>query len=397
MTTLPQGPLTGIRVVELSHMVMGPTAGLVLADLGADVIKIEPVDGDRTRLLKGSGAGYFPMYNRNKSSLCLNIKLPEGRAVLLRLLQDADVLLENFRTGTMDKLGLGYKDLSRQFKRLVYCSLKGFLPGPYEHRTALDEVAQMMGGLAYMTGPTGRPLRAGASVIDVMGGSFGALAVLAALRERDQTGSGQYISSGLFETTAFLVGQHMAQEVVLGEPAPPMPERVSAWAIYDTFITRDELPLFVAVVSDPQWVTFCKAFGLDDFAADEQLKLNNDRVTQRPRIMARIKPLFAGFKRDDLVEKLEKIGLPFAPVATPGDLFDDPHLNQSEGLVAVQLADGTRTRLPALPVRMNERRFGLRQNLPRPGGQSRRLLEQHGYSADEIQALIDAKVIAADG
>ena len=167
MTEQQKLPLAGVRVIEFTHMVLGPAAGLMLADMGADVIKIEPAEGDGTRKLLGSGAGYFLMYNRNKRSLCVDLKSDAGREAVQRLVESADVVIENFRPGTMDRLGFGYETLSRRNPRLIYCSEKGFLHGPYENRTALDEVTQMMGGLAYMTGPPGKPLRAGSSVIDV--------------------------------------------------------------------------------------------------------------------------------------------------------------------------------------------------------------------------------------
>jgi len=393
--TRNERPLSDIRVMELSHMVMGPTAGLVLADLGAEVIKIEPLEGDKTRQLQGSGAGFFPMYNRNKKSLCLDVKNPSGMAILMDLLKDCDVLLENFRRGALDKIGLGYDTLSQRFKRLIYCSLKGFLPGPYEHRTALDEVTQMMGGLAYMTGPSGRPLRAGASVIDVMGGTFGALGVLAALHEREHTGRGKHINSALFETTAFLVGQHMAQEAVSGTPPAPMPERISAWAIYDVFTTGDGLPLFIGVVSDGQWQTFCKAFGLEDLLAEENLKTNNGRVARRSALLERIGALFATFDRDELAARLENIGMPFAAIAKPGDLFDDPHLNANQGLLDIRTPNGQNIRLPALPLQMNEQRFSVYQDLPEAGEHSREILKQYTrYSDDQIDRFFAEGVIA---
>ena len=270
----PALPLQGIRIVEFTHMVMGPAVGAVLVELGAEVIRVEPIGGDSTRALLGSGAGYFPMYNRNKKSICLDLKSAEGLAIARRLCDAADVVVENFRAGAMDRLGLGYESLAQTNPRLIYCSEKGFLSGPYENRTALDEVTQMMGGLAYMTGPPGRPLRAGTSVIDVTGGMFGAIAVLAALQQRHQTGRGQKVSSALFETTVYLVGQHMAQMAVTGQPAKPMPVRISAWAIYDVFETADSEQVFVGIVSDGLWQKFCQSFDLKDFAADESLKTN---------------------------------------------------------------------------------------------------------------------------
>lgn len=359
-------PLAGLRVIEFTHMVMGPAAGVILADLGADVIKVEPPGGDKTRKLPGSGQGYFPMYNRNKRSVCLDTKTDDGKAAALALCRDADIVIENFRPGSMDRQGLGYADLSRDNPGLIYCSLKGFLPGPYEHRTALDELAQMMGGLAYMTGQPGKPQRAGASVIDVTGAMFGVIAILAAVEQRHRTGRGQHVQGSLFETTAFLVGQHMAQHAVSGQALQPMSVRTSAWAVYDIFDIAGGEQLFVAVVSDTQWRSFCEAFGFDDFAADRGLDSNGQRVARRDEIMPVIRAKFAEMTQAELSAVLDGIGLPFAPVATPEDLIDDPHLNAG-GLMEVTLADGRTAKLPTLPVAFGNARPGLRHDLPQPG------------------------------
>ncbi len=380
-------PLAGIRVVELSHMVMGPSIGLILADLGADVIKVEPPGGDKTRRLRGSGAGYFTMYNRNKRSICVDVKSEAGLGIVRALVDRADVLVENFRSGTMDRLGLSWDALSASNERLVYCSARGFLSGPYAHRTALDEVAQMMGGLAYMTGPPGRPLRAGASVIDVTGGMFGVIAVLAALQERERTGRGQRVTSALYETTAFLVGQHMAQLAVTGEPARPMPVRISAWAIYDIFDAADGEQVFVAVVSDGQWRKFCEAFGLDDLGSDPALAENSERVAQRDRILPRVREILGAMPHDALMQRLESVGLPYAPVARPEDLFDDRHLNESGGLLPVTVPGGDATRLPALPVEMDGARPQQRRDVPGPGDHTDEVLGELGYDAERIAAL----------
>ena len=387
------GPLTGLKVIEFAHMVMGPTVGLVLADLGAEVIKVEPIGGDKTRRLKGSGAGYFAMYNRNKKSICLNLKSEEGSAIAKDLIAGADVFVENFRAGSLDKLGFGYEALKALNPKLIYCSEKGFLSGPYENRTALDEVAQMMGGLAYMTGPPGRPLRAGASVIDVTGGMFGAIAVLAALRERENTGEGQRVQASLFETTAFLVGQHMAQFGVTGTPAAPMPARISAWAVYDVFTVKNDEKVFVGVVSDGQWVKFCKAFGLDDWAADEVLAANNERVARRDEIIPRLQALFAEYDQADLMAKLETVGLPFAPISKPEDLFDDPHLNAAGGLLDMELPDGAPIKLPALPVEVGGSRPGLRMSPPKVGEHTEELLAELGLSEERIAVLKSDSIV----
>jgi crotonobetainyl-CoA:carnitine CoA-transferase CaiB-like acyl-CoA transferase len=393
-------PLAGIRVIEFTHMVMGPAAGLILADLGADIIKIEPAGGDSTRKLPGSGAGYFPMYNRNKRSLCVDLKSEAGKTAVMQLLDDADVLIENFRPGTMDRLGFGYEALKVRNPGLIYCSEKGFLNGPYEQRTALDEVAQMMGGLAYMTGPPGQPLRAGTSVIDVQGGMFGATGVLAALFQRNATGKGQHVVASLYESTVFLVGQHMAQYAVTGKPAAPMPARVSAWAIYQVFETGDDDQVFVGVVSDKQWKMLCDSFELHELAADKSLATNNDRVTHKARLLPIIKDVFKKYTKAELMEKLEAAGLPFAPITKPEDLFDDPHLAASGGLLEITVTDGDRAgervKLPALPMEMDGRRFGVHQDVPRAGQHTREVLAEVGYSEDDINAMIKQGVVAAE-
>jgi crotonobetainyl-CoA:carnitine CoA-transferase CaiB-like acyl-CoA transferase len=380
-------PLAGLRVIEFTHMVMGPTVGHVLASLGAEVIRVEPIDGDQTRRLLGSGAGYFPMYNRHKQSICLNLKSDDGIGIARKLCKRADILVENFRPGALDRLGLSYEALRENNPRLIYCSEKGFLPGPYEERTALDEVAQMMGGLAYMTGPPGRPLRAGASVIDVAGGMFGVIGILAALEERHRTGKGQKIIASLFETTVYLIGQHMAQYAVTGNPAAPMPARISAWAIYDVFETQDE-PVFIGVVTDALWEKFCRLFALDELWADASIRKNNERVLARGRIMPRIRDLISGFTRAELIAKLEGTGLPFAPIGKPEEMFDDPHLAASDGLESVMLENGVETRLPTLPLSMDGQRPSAPAMLSAAGSDTRAVLESLGMSVDEIDMVI---------
>ncbi|HSE02219.1 MAG TPA: CaiB/BaiF CoA-transferase family protein [Burkholderiales bacterium] len=391
----PGLPLAGIRVAEFCHVVMGPTCGLVLADLGAEVIKVEPLEGDHTRKLVASGAGFFPTYNRNKKSFAVDLKAPEGREAVLKLVASADVLTENFRPGAMDKLGFGYGALSKLRPELIYCSMKGFLAGPYEHRTGLDEVVQMMGGLAYMTGGRYGPLRAGASVNDVMGGMFGAIAILAALHQRAATGKGQHVQSALFENNAFLVAQHMMEGLASGKPVPPMPDRTRAWAVYDNFKTRDGELVFVGVVTDTQWKIFCEAFGLADFLADPALKTNPQRVEARPRILPVVSGIFAKMSKQELMGRCEALGLPFAPIAKPDDLFEDPHLNASGGMTPITLPDGRKTRVPSLPIEMDGVRFGTRLDLPRVGEHTREVLENLGYGADAVTQLVARRIVHA--
>jgi crotonobetainyl-CoA:carnitine CoA-transferase CaiB-like acyl-CoA transferase len=384
-------PLSGLRVVEFTHMVMGPTVGHILASLGAEVIRVEPIGGDQTRRLLGSGAGYFPMYNRHKQSICLDLKSEKGIEIAKKLSAQSDILIENYRPGALDRLGLDYDTLSADNPRLIYASEKGFLPGPYEERTALDEVAQMMGGLAYMTGPPGKPLRAGASVIDVTGGMFGVIGILAALEERHRTGKGQKVIASLFETTVYLVGQHMAQFAVTGKPAAPMPARISAWAIYDVFKTKDD-PVFIGVVTDALWEKFCALFGLDELWADESIRKNNDRVLARDRIMPQIRQLISGFTRAEVIAKLEGTGLPFAPIGKPEELFDDPHLVASGGLEPVRLDNGTETVLPTLPLTMGGNRPAAASRLPTAGADSRSIMASLGFKDSEIDALFELGV-----
>lgn len=385
-------PYAGIRMIEFTHMVMGPTCGMVLGDLGAEVIKVEPVGGDNTRHLRGSGAGFFPSFNRNKKSIALDLKRPEGIAAALRLIATADIVSENFKPGTMKRLGLDYETLSKLNPRLIYVSHKGFLPGPYENRTALDEVVQMMGGLAYMTGREGDPLRAGASVNDIMGGMFGAMGAMAALYQRQSTGKGCEVQSALFENNVFLVAQHMMQFAATGRAAAPMPSRISAWAVYDIFTVRNGEQIFLAAVSDKQWSVFCKAFDLDDMLADSRLKTNNDRVAARDWMMPLLRSRLATFSSAELGAIFEKNELPFAPITRPEDLFDDPHLNETGGLAPVRMNDGTHSKVPLIPLTFGGKRLELRLQPPRIGEHTCELLKGVGYSADEIEELVLQKV-----
>ena len=399
MTDKKTLPLEGLRVIEFTHMVMGPTCGMVLADLGAEVIKVEPIDGDRTRHLLGAGAGFFPMFNRNKKSIRLNLQHPEGAEMARRLCATADVVAENFKPGTMVKYGLDYASLSKTNPKLIYASLKGFLPGPYEHRTALDEVVQMMGGLAYMTGRPGDPLRAGTSVNDIMGGMFGAIGVLGALIQRGITGRGQEVQSALFENNVFLVGQHMLQYAITGQAAEPMPNRISAWAVYDVFTVKNGEQIFLAAVSDAQWKTFCEVLGFADLLADPRYASNNARVELRnTELLAVLRERLQAWTAAELSALFEKAGLPFAPITKPEALFDDPHLQATGALADVRLTDGPMAGQSAkaalLPFTMDGQRLGVRSDPPVQGQDTDALLIALGQSAQDLQRLRDAGAVA---
>ena len=386
-------PLAGIRVLEFCHTIMGPTAGLILADLGADVIKIEPADGDPTRRRIGFAAGFFLTFNRNKRSLAVNLKSDEGRALLYRLAATADLILENYAPGTMDRLGCGYADLSQRNPRLIYCALKGFLSGPYEHRPALDEVVQFMAGLAYMTGPPGQPLRAGSSVVDIMGGMFAVIGAQAALRERERTGRGQMVKSALFESTAFLMMQHMAGEVVTAKPMPPMPSREGAWPIYEPFTTADGEQIFVGLTSDGHWRRFCAHFKRDDLLQNPAYRTNEDRVRARPVLRQVVAAIVARHRLAELAELFDRIDIPFAPVAKPGDLFEDPQLNAGSRMLEIDFPNGVRAKLPRLPLEMDDHDFSLRRQAPALGEHTGEILGELGLKPAEIAALTERGIV----
>ena len=380
-------PYAGLRMVEFTHMVMGPTCGMLFADLGAEVIKVEPPKGDNTRKLLGSGAGFYPLFNRNKKSLVLDLKTPDGREAALKLIATADIVSHNFRPETMAAQGLDYESLKKINPRLIYIALKGFLPGPYEHRTALDEVVQMMGGLAYMTGPVGQPLRAGSSVNDIMGGMFGAIAAMAAIAQRATTGQGMEVQSALFENNVFLVAQHMLQYAVTGQPAEPMPSRISAWGVYDVFTVKNGEQIFLSAVSDKQWAVFCDVLGFADLKVHPAYQSNNDRVKQRVNLIPELRLRFEKYTAAELTDIFEKNGLPYAPIKRPQDLMDDPHLLQSGGLAPITLPNGQQTNTVLFPFAINGKRMGVRLNPPKLGEHSTELLTSLGYSADQAEKL----------
>lgn len=396
-------PLSGLRVLEFSHTVMGPTAGLVFADLGADVVKVEPAPtGDHTRRLGGFAAGFFSAFNRNKRSLAVDLKRAEGQAAIHRLAANADVLLENYGPGTMERLGCGYDALAKINPRLVYLALKGYLGGPYEHRPALDEVVQFQVGLAYMTGPPGRPLRAGASIIDILGAVFGVVAVQAALRERETSGKGQRVSSALFESAAFLMSTHMAGMAVTGLRMDPMPARRGAWAIYEVFPTAGGGELFIGVTSDQQWVRFTEEFGLQELAKDPRLATNVMRNNERSWMVPPIKEVIARLPQDEVAKRCERANVSWSPVGQPADLFADAHLMASGGLLDVFISraggtEGPKVGLPTVPVEFGQprERPGLRRQPPRMGEHNDEILAEAGFSRTEIAALREVGAIAS--
>jgi crotonobetainyl-CoA:carnitine CoA-transferase CaiB-like acyl-CoA transferase len=386
-------PLKGLKVLEFTHAVMGPTTGLLLADMGAEVLHIEPLEGDATRRLRGFGTGYFPFYSRNKKSLAIDLKAEEGRAIIYKLAKTADIVVENFGPNTMERLGFGYEKLNLLNERLIYCSLKGFLSGPYERRHAMDEVVQMMGGLAYMTGRQGDPLRAGTSIIDITGGMFGYIGILQALYEREKTSLGKFVKAALFETTAFLMGQHMAYAAMSDAPVPPMPARVSAWSIYRTFDASDGEKVFIGIISEKHWERFCAVFERLDWLADERLTTNNARIEQRDWLLPDVEKTVSKFSKAEIIRRCESADIPFAPIATPEDLFDDPQLNEGHSLMETVLPDGTVTKLPKFPLEYGDAEQTVALNPPKIGEHTVSILQESGFSEAQIDLFLQKGII----
>jgi len=389
-------PLSGVRVLEFTQLIMGPTTGMVLADLGADVIKVEAApDGDPTRTLTGFTSGFSDYFNRNKRSVSINLKRPESQLLINSLCTNADVLIENFAPGKMKQLGYGYDSVCIQHPRLIYCALKGFLPGPYENRTALDEAVQFMGGLAYMTGPPGQPLRSGTSVVDLMGGTMAAVAIMAALAERDRTGKGQLVQTGLFESVAFMMGQHMAAVAIEGHDLPPMPVRKGGWGIYQLFKTKDDSQIFLAVTNDSLWQRFCVEFNLQDLRLDERLKTNIQRIAEREWLIPRVAATITSLSANEVANRCDRGGIPFADVATSKSLFTDRHLVESGALLEIVMRNGIQAGLPSLPILLDGRRLGVRLQPPKVGQHTREIFKECGFNDEQINVLEKSGVIVA--
>jgi crotonobetainyl-CoA:carnitine CoA-transferase CaiB-like acyl-CoA transferase len=399
MTERPK-PLAGVKILDFGHTIMGPCAGVVFADLGADVIKIEPTNGDPTRRLPGFAAGFFATYNRNKRSIAIDLKRPDGQAVVRRLVTRADIVLENFGPGTIERLKCSWDDLREINPRLVYLSMKGFLKGPYEHRGALDEVVQMQSGLAYMTGPPGTPLRAGAPIIDILGGVFGVVAALSALRERDITGQGQKVASSLFESATFMLGVMLVGSAVIGEPLPPMPARKNAWGVYDVFRAKDGRQAFIGCTSDKHWQRFCEQFGFSEWMTDERLASNAKRCDAREWMLPKLEAHFRTLSFEDILDKCEAASIPYSRVSRPDELAGDVHLNAFGGLIQTAVSamgGGPQVGIPALPVEFGDTRErpGLERQPPRIGEHTNEILREAGFDLGEIEGLQRSGAIIA--
>lgn len=389
-------PLSGIKVLEWGHTVMGPVCSMILADMGAEVVKIERApNGDDTRNLSGFAVSFFPLFNRNKKSIAINLKSDEGKAVLRKLIASSDVFIENFAPEAADRLGFSYEECSAINPRLIYCNLKGFMPGPYWKRPSLDNLVQMMGGIAYMTGRKGDPLRVGSSATDIMGGIFGAMGIITSLYQRDKTGEGNRVISTLYEAVVFMVSQHMAWAAINNEPSVPMPEIDAAWPVYDLFDTSDGEQVFIGLTSDFHWERFCETFHFPELKDDERLQNNKARVAARPWLVPKLKEAMSRLTKTEMIRSAEEARVPFAPLKRPDELFDDPHLNESGGFVQTTFPGGIKTKMPKIPMRIGDYDFNLQSNPPEVGQYGGEVLAGIGFSKEEIRALNSQGIIVA--
>jgi crotonobetainyl-CoA:carnitine CoA-transferase CaiB-like acyl-CoA transferase len=392
-------PLKGVRVLELSHIVAGPSGGVILADLGAEVIKVEhPDGGDTSRGYPNQGATFFS-FNRNKRCLALDLRQPAGKEVFAKLVAKADVVYDNFAPGALKRLGLGYEWGRTINPRIIYCSVKGFLEGPNGDRPFLDELAQMAGGLAYLTGTKDQPMRAGASITDIGAATYGVIGVLAALYRREKSGLGESIEAGLFETIVFWVSQYITSAQITGMDAPPRGARSSGmgatmgWGVYQLFPTKDGRQVFIAVTGNAHWAALCDALGFADWRDDAEFNNNRKRAAQKPRIAERVTAAVKQFSYDDITAALYKARVPYAPVNTPMDLITEKHLAGSDQWLKLKAGD-RELKVPKLPFQMQgTEAFSVREQPAALGEHTDVILGELGYSAADIAKLKTEHVV----
>ncbi|MGX9981435.1 CaiB/BaiF CoA transferase family protein [Methylobacterium fujisawaense] len=393
------GPLAGMRVIELAHIMAGPVCGLMLADMGAEVIKVEKMDGDDTRrtvppALEGESAAYM-MMNRGKRGISLDLKDPDGVAVLRRLLKGADVLIENYRGGTMERLGIGYETLREEFPALVYCSLSGFgRTGPYAERAGFDLVAQGMSGLMSITGegPGRPPMKCGPPVTDITAGILAAMGVLAAYSNRLRTGKGQAVDTSLFEAGITHTYWQSAIAMATGVAPGPMGSAHPLNAPYEAFETADGW-ITIGAANQTNWLRLLKAIGAEALADDPRFAVNRDRMINRQDLAGTLAPIFRAHSSAEWLARLEAGGVPAGPVLDVNAMHRDPQALAREMVVEVEHPRVGRMKTLGLPVKFSETPGRVHGPAPLLGEHSRAILAEAGYASAEIDALIARGVV----
>lgn len=392
-------PLKGVRVLELSHIVAGPSGGMMLGDLGADVIKIEhPSTGDTARSQANQGNTFYT-YNRNKQFLALDLRQAKGKAIFEKLVKQSDIVLDNFAPGAMKRLGLDYSWGSKVNPRIIYCSVKGFLPGPYGDRPFLDELAQMAGGIAYLTGFEGKPMRAGASITDIGAATYGVMGILAALYRREQTGVGDCIEAGLYETVVFWISQYITGAQLSGKNPPPRGEQTSGmgkamgWGVYQLFPTKDGTQVFIAVTGNRHWTGLCDALGFDDWKNAPEFNNNRKRTAEKWRIAERITEAVKQLTYEDITARLYKALVPYSPVGTPLSILGDKHMGEADRWMQLKVGDKA-FKVPKMPFSMSGTQDFEAQKQPAfLGEHTDAILASLGYTQSDIDALKAEKVV----
>jgi len=388
------GPLAGVKVLELAQIMAGPTCGMLLADLGADVIKVEKVPGgDDTRSysrpsVNGESAA-FMMMNRNKRGIAMNLKLPAARAALERMVAKADVVTENYRLGTMEKLGLGYEALKRINPALIYCSISGYgRTGPYADKGGFDLIAQGMSGLMSITGePGGAPVKSGSPICDINAGVLAAVGILAAYVHRLKTGEGQLVDTSLFE--AGIQQTYWQSAIFLATGASPGPSGSAhiLSAPYQAFHAKDGW-LNIGGANQPNWERVARVLGAPEWVDDPRFRTNADRMQHLDELAALMNERLKAKTARDWITLLEAAGVPCGPINTVGDMLADPQTQAREMVVPLEHPRAGRTRAIGLPVKLSATPGRVTRPAPLLGEHTREVLAEFGFSAGEIERLL---------
>ena len=400
----PSGPLSGVKVIELAHIMAGPTCGLMLADMGADVIKVEKVPGgdDSRRFLPpdidGESAA-FMMMNRNKRGIAVNLKEDGGKEVLKRLLKTADVVIENYRIDTMDRLGLGYDDLKKENPGLIYCAISGFgRTGPYAERGGFDLIAQGMSGLMSITGegPGRPPVKMGAPITDITAGILAAMAVSAAYVHKLKTGEGQKIDTSLFEAGIVHTYWHSAIGLATSTAPGPLGSAHPLNGPYQAFQTADGW-LTLGGANQKNWLRLLEVLDAPEIADDPRFRENSDRMTHLKELESLLNVIFIRHSTEDWVSRLEAAGVPAGPVLNVNQMHEDPHALARDMIVEVPHSRLGLVKTIGLPVKFSATPGKVATGAPVYGQHSREVLAEYGFGESEIEKFIaSGAVIAAD-